>query len=239
MICFPSSFSFQFLSLSNHFRTLHYLFQWQTGRQAGLNLSTRCIQIMKGINSRECVSYPPTQNATEPEIPRHYRYSTPFLLFYIKSHSNCISLHHAPVTPLHFLALSYNPIPLPRWRSHRRLIHRITSPLRLITPTRLLQLNPALLSAITPIVMPSIISIIRVKRRPCKLSLDRWTIRRRWCSTIVRSSCVVRLLMTGWRFVSAHPARSVHRCHSTLAAATTVVAGEEEREKDDDYDNDG
>jgi hypothetical protein len=131
----------------------------------------------------------------------------------------------------------YHPLPndiIPfrrRW-THRSLINRITSSLRLITALRLLQLNPILLASI-PIStsMVSIITLITVESIPRRLISDRWRIWRSrtaivWLVGIVAIRVAVMLSL---RRLAGEPACTVHGSHSTTSSAAVVEASGEER----------
>lgn len=82
----------------------------------------------------------------------------------------------------------------------------------------------------------SIIPIVAVERRARSLVRNRWFVGRSCAAVVglvwVVSSSIAVLLAAG-RFVTSHPASSVHGCHAATAATTAVIAREEECEEDE------
>jgi hypothetical protein len=136
-------------------------------------------------------------------------------------HSSCLVRYPPTITYLlHPHPSSNNTVSLLRRWSLRSIIHRITSPLRLIAVLRLLQL----------IRIVSIVAIITVEGRACSLVGDRWFVGRS-CAAVVGLvwviSSIISVLLTDGRLVtpvSSHPASSVHGGHAATTATATVVA---------------
>jgi hypothetical protein len=137
-------------------------------------------------------------------------------------HSSCLVCYPPTIIrSLHAHPSSNNTVSLRRRRSLRSIIHRITSPLRLIAALRWLQLIR---------IIVSIVAIIAVEGRACSLVGDRWFVGRS-CAAVVGLvgvvSSIVSVLLTEGRLVtpvSSHPASSVHGGHAATTATAAVVA---------------
>jgi len=177
-----------------------------------LSIQISCISDSIGITQTPSKKTPPL------ETLYHYTRS---------SRSSALSIHHH---------LSNDAIALSWWCTQRCLVHWVSSPLRLIAALRLLQLVARLNVRIM-----SIITIIAIERRSCRLVWDRRAVGRSCGAAIVGLVgvvCARSAVLSSRRLVSAHPTGSVHWGHATTTATAAVVAREEESEDDEGGDND-
>lgn len=140
------------------------------------------------------------------------------------------SLHYPPtsLSTLHLGRSSNNPIALLSWRRPtRRLVGLLTTHLRVVRVLRLLELDPALLSAI----VIRVATILLVTILLVTILLLRWAVRRRRCrsATVVVSALlslvvVVLVMLLAASVLSGKPASAVAWCEATTAATTGVDA---------------